>query len=301
MTPSSRASASPQAPAPQDPKPAGPGPEFSQERIDPPGLERELTPKADHGEESYRGLGRLDGRAALITGGDSGIGRAVAIAFAREGADVAIAYLPDAQETRRWIEQAGKKALLLPGDICDEQHCRRIVERTIEELGTVDILVNNAAFQRSYDALADVTTDDVERTFATNVYAMVWLCRAALPSMAPGSAIINTSSIQAYDPNPSLMPYAMTKAAIVSFTKSLGKMAMQQGVRVNAVAPGPVWTPLIPSTLSEDHVKQFGANTSFHRPAQPVELAPLFVFLASNEARYVSGEVYGATGGRSPF
>jgi NAD(P)-dependent dehydrogenase (short-subunit alcohol dehydrogenase family) len=299
------ASSSPQEPTLQHPKHEGHAPAFPQEPIEPPGLEREMTPRADHGEDSYRGLGRLDGRVALITGGDSGIGRAVAIAYAREGADVAISYLAeeeeDAQETRRWIEQAGKKALLLPGDIRDEQHCRRIVERTIAELGGLDVLVNNAAFQRSYDRIEEVTAEDVERTFATNVYAMVWLCRAALPTMPPGSAIINTSSIQAYDPSPTLMPYAMTKAAIVSFTKSFAKQAMQQGVRVNAVAPGPVWTPLIPSTLPEEHVKQFGSNTSFERPAQPVELAPLFVFLASNEARYVSGEVYAATGGRSPF
>jgi NAD(P)-dependent dehydrogenase (short-subunit alcohol dehydrogenase family) len=299
------ASSSPQEPTLQHPKHEGHAPAFPQEPIEPPGLEQEMTPRADHGEDSYRGLGRLDGRVALVTGGDSGIGRAVAIAYAREGADVAISYLAeeeeDAQETRRWIEQAGKKALLLPGDIRDEQHCRRIVERTIAELGGLDVLVNNAAFQRSYDRIEEVTAEDVERTFATNVYAMVWLCRAALPTMPPGSAIINTSSIQAYDPSPTLMPYAMTKAAIVSFTKSFAKLAMQQGVRVNAVAPGPVWTPLIPSTLPEEHVKQFGSNTSFERPAQPVELAPLFVFLASNEARYVSGEVYAATGGRSPF
>jgi NAD(P)-dependent dehydrogenase (short-subunit alcohol dehydrogenase family) len=264
-----------------------------------------MTPQADHGEESYRGLGRLEGRTALITGGDSGIGRAVAIAYAREGANVAIAYLPeeetDAQETRRWIEQAGKTALLLSGDIRDEAHCRGLVERTRQELGGLDILVNNAAFQRAYERIEDVTTDEIERTFATNVFAMVWLCRAALPSMPQGSSIINTASIQAYDPSPKLMPYAMTKAAIVSFTKSFAKMAMEKSVRVNAVAPGPVWTPLIPSTLPNEHVRQFGGNTSFGRPAQPVELAPLFVFLASNEARYVSGEVYAATGGRSPF
>jgi NAD(P)-dependent dehydrogenase (short-subunit alcohol dehydrogenase family) len=264
-----------------------------------------MTPLADHGEQSYRGLGRLEGRVALITGGDSGIGRAVAIAYAREGADVAIAYLPeeegDAQETRRWVEQAGMKALLLPGDIRSERHCQQLVERTRAELGGLDILVNNAAFQRTYERIDDVTTEDLERTFATNVFAMMWLCRAALPHMPSGSAIINTSSIQAYNPSPALMPYAMTKAAIVSFTKSFAKMAMQQGVRVNAVAPGPVWTPLIPSTMPSDRVKQFGADTSFERPAQPVELAPLFVFLASNEARYVSGEVYAATGGKSPF
>lgn len=296
---------SPQAPSLQDPKQEGPTPRFPQEPIAPPGLDSEMTPPADHGEQSYEGLGRLAGRVALITGGDSGIGRAVAIAFAREGADVAISYLPeeesDAEETRRWITHAGRKALTLAGDIRDERHSAQLVERTIADLGALDLLVNNAAFQRSHERIEDITTEELERTFATNIYAMFWLCRAALPAMPPGSAIINTTSIQAYDPSPTLIPYAMTKAAVVSFTKSFAKLAIEHGVRVNAVAPGPVWTPLIPSTLPNDHVRKFGENTSFERPAQPIELAPLFVFLASNESRYVSGEVYGATGGKSPY
>jgi NAD(P)-dependent dehydrogenase (short-subunit alcohol dehydrogenase family) len=268
-------------------------------------LEAELTPRADHGERSYEGLGRLTDLVALITGGDSGIGRAVAIAFAREGAHVAISYLPeeeeDARETGRWVEQAGRRILMLPGDIQDERHCGSLVERVFDEFGRLDTLVNNAAFQRTYDTIEHVSTDEFDRTFRTNVYATFWLCRAALPRMTPGSTIINTASIQSYDPSAHLLVYAPTKAAIVSFTKALSPMAMKRGVRVNAVAPGPVWTPLIPSTMSQDKVKEFGAKTEFGRAAQPVEIAPLFVFLASNESRFVTGEVYGATGGQTPF
>ena len=264
-----------------------------------------MTPAPDHGERSYRGLGRLTDRVALITGGDSGIGRAVAIAFAREGAHVAISYLPeeeeDARETSRWVEQAGRRVLALPGDIQVERHCASLIDRVLGEFGRLDILVNNAAFQRTYDTIENVPTDEFDRTFRTNVYAMFWLCRAGLPKMKPGSAIINTASIQSYDPSAHLLAYAPTKAAIVSFTKALSPMAMKGGVRVNAVAPGPVWTPLIPSTMPEDKVKHFGADTQFGRAAQPVEIAPLFVFLASNEARFVTGEVYGATGGETPF
>jgi NAD(P)-dependent dehydrogenase (short-subunit alcohol dehydrogenase family) len=296
---------SPQTPETIDPKTQGPTPEYSQRPIEHPGSIAEMTPRADHGEESYRGLGRLQGKVALITGGDSGIGRAVAIAFAREGAHVALSYLPeeeqDAEDTATWVRNAGSKALLLPGDIQQEQHCRTIVDRAFAELGTLDILVNNAAFQSTHDTIDEFTTDEFERTFRTNIYAIFWLCRAALPRMQPGSAIINTASIQAYDPSPNLLAYAPTKAAIVNFTKALSKMAMKQGVRVNAVAPGPVWTPLIPSTMPSDKVKQFGKDTAFERAAQPVEIAPLFVFLASNEARFVSGEVYGATGGQTPY
>ena len=264
-----------------------------------------MTPGADHGEQSYLGLNRLTGYAALITGGDSGIGRAVAIAYAREGADVAISYMPeeeeDAQETRRWVEQAGRRIVLLPGDIQDERHCASLVDRVFGELGRLDTLVNNAAFQRTYDTIEDVSSEDFDRTFRTNVYAMFWLCRAALPRMKAGGSIINTASIQSYDPSAHLLAYAPTKAAIVSFTKALAPMAMKRGVRVNAVAPGPVWTPLIPSTMPEERVKTFGADTAFGRAAQPVEIAPLYVFLASNEARFVTGEVYGATGGQTPF
>ena len=294
-----------QNPKPVDPRQQGPKPEFPQKPIAPPGSDAEMTPQADHGETSYRGLGRLEGRVALITGGDSGFGRAVAIAFAREGADVAISYLPeeeeDAAETRKWVEDAGRRAVTLPGDIQDESHCRQMVETVLSEQGRLDILVNNAAYQMSHDSIDEFTTDEFDRTFRTNVYAMFWLCRAALPRMKPGACIINTASIQAFEPSPNLLPYAATKGAIVNFTKGLSQLAMKQGVRVNAVAPGPVWTPLIPSTMPEEKVQQFGADTSFERPAQPVELAPLFVFLASNEARFVTGEVYGATGGRSPY
>ncbi len=297
--------ASPQTPNTVDPKQQGPKPEYPQKPIAAPGSDAEMNPQADHGEQSYRGLGRLTGKAALITGGDSGIGRAVAIAFAREGADVAISYLPeeqnDAEETCRWIRQAGRQALPLAGDIRDERHCQSLVDRAFAEFGKLDILVNNAAFQRTHDSIEEFTTEEFDRTFRTNVYAMFWLCRAALPRMQAGSTIINTASIQAYEPSPNLLAYAPTKAAIVNFTKALAQLAMQQGVRVNAVAPGPVWTPLIPSTMPPDKVKKFGADTQFERAAQPVEIAPLFVFLASNESRFASGEVYGATGGRTPF
>ena len=294
-----------QDPQPVDPKLQGPSPEYAQAPIDPPGLDSQMTPRADHGEQSYKGLGRLTDYVALITGGDSGIGRAVAIAFAREGADLAISYLPeeedDARETKRWVEEAGRRILMLPGDIQDEAHCVSIVDRVVEEFGRLDVLVNNAAYQRTYEALEQVPTDEFERTFRTNVYAMFWLCRAALPRMTAGNTIINTASIQSYDPSAQLIAYAPTKAAIVSFTKALAPMAMKQGVRVNAVAPGPVWTPLIPSTMPPEKVKTFGADTAFGRAAQPVEIAPLFVFLASGESRFVTGEVYGATGGQTPF
>ena len=294
-----------QDPISTDPRAEGPRPEYPQPPIEPPGSDAEMRPAADHGEQSYRGLGRLTDQRALITGGDSGIGRAVAIAFAREGAHVAISYLPeeeeDAQETRRWVEQTQRKALLLPGDIQDERHCASLVESVCDAFGGLDILVNNAAFQRTYKTIEDVSTDEFDRTFRTNVYAMFWLCRAALPRMTPGNTIINTASIQSYDPSAHLLAYAPTKAAIVSFTKALAPMAIEKGVRVNAVAPGPVWTPLIPSTMSSEKVRNFGGDSLFGRAAQPVELAPLFVFLASGESRFVTGEVYGATGGQTPF
>jgi NAD(P)-dependent dehydrogenase (short-subunit alcohol dehydrogenase family) len=297
--------ASPQEPAVADPKDQGPMPEFKQGKIDTPGSVAEMSPSPDHGEESYQGLGRLKDRVAVITGGDSGIGRAVAIAFAREGADVVLSYLPeeerDAANTAGLVERADRKVLRMPGDIRDERHCATIIDRAFEEFGKVDILVNNAAFQMTHDSIEEFSTEEFDRTFKTNVYAMFWLCRAALPRMAPGSGIINTASIQAFDPSPNLLAYAPTKAAIVSFTKALSQSAMKKGVRVNAVAPGPVWTPLIPSTMPEEKVKSFGKDTSFERPAQPVEIAPVFVFLASNEARFVTGEVYGVTGGQTPF
>ena len=288
-----------------DPRDAGPRPEFPQKPIDPPGLDSEMTPTADHGEGSYVGLGRLTGRKALITGGDSGIGRAVAIAFAREGADVLISHLPeeepDAIETCRWVTAAGRRVAAVAGDIQHEDHAVGLVDRAFDELGGLDIVVNNAAYQVTHDRIEDFTTEELDRSFRTNVYAMFWISRAALPRLREGSCIINTASIQAFDPSPNLLSYAPTKAAIVNFTKALSQAAMKQGVRVNAVAPGPVWTPLIPSTMPDEKTRTFGANTAFGRPAQPVELAPLYVFLASNEARYVTGEVYGATGGRMPY
>jgi NAD(P)-dependent dehydrogenase (short-subunit alcohol dehydrogenase family) len=288
-----------------DPKEAGPKPEHPQNKIAHPGSTAELTPQADHGEQTYKGLGRLTDKVALITGGDSGIGRAVAIAFAREGADVLISYLPeeedDAAETTRWVEDAGRRAIRLPGDIRDEAHCNKMIDRAFDEFTHLDILVNNAAYQMTHDRIEEFTTEEFDRTYKTNVYAMFWLCRAALPRMRAGSTIINTASIQAYDPSPNLLAYASTKGAIVNFTKALSQLAMKGGVRVNAVAPGPVWTPLIPATMPEEKVRGFGGDTAFERAAQPVEIAPLFVFLASNEARFVTGEVYGATGGQTPY
>jgi NAD(P)-dependent dehydrogenase (short-subunit alcohol dehydrogenase family) len=260
-----------------------------------------MDPPPDHGEASYQGAGRLAGRAALITGGDSGIGRAVAIAFAREGADVAIAYLDehdDARETARWVEQAGRTAVLLPGDIGDPAHCAAIVARTVETLGGLDILVNNAARQRSFADFEDIAPEEWDRTFRTNIHAMFYLCREAVPHMKPGAAIVNTASINSDDPSPQLLPYATTKGAIANFTAGLAQMIGRRGIRVNSVAPGPVWTPLIPSTMPPEKVKGFGGNTPLGRPAQPRELAPVFVLLASDEASYISGAMVPVTGGR---
>jgi NAD(P)-dependent dehydrogenase (short-subunit alcohol dehydrogenase family) len=294
-----------QDPSSKDPRQQGRKPDPKQGKITHPGHTIEMRQKPDHGEESYQGLGRLTGKVALITGGDSGIGKAVAIAFAREGADVLLSYLPeeeqDAQDTASWIEKAGRKAVKNPGDLQEEAHCHDLVNRTIEEFGKLDLLVNIAAFQMSHDKLEEFTTEEFDRTFKTNVYALFWLSRAALPRMKSGSAIINTTSIQAYDPSPNLLPYAATKSAIVSMTKVLSMIGMKQGIRTNAVAPGPVWTPLIPATMPEEKVKKFGQDTLFERAAQPVEIAPIFVFLASNEARFVTGEVYGVTGGQTPY
>jgi NAD(P)-dependent dehydrogenase (short-subunit alcohol dehydrogenase family) len=289
----------------QDPKTQGPQPPFKdQDPIAPPGLEAEMRPQADHGEKTYRGSGKLKNYATLITGGDSGIGRAVALAYAREGADVLISYLSedrDAEETARLVEEAGRKAIAVRGDIQDERFCRELVENALDQFGKLDVLINNAAYQMSRPKLADLTPTQIERTYRTNVFAMYYLCQAAVPQMKAGASIINTSSIQGYDPSPNLLDYAPTKAAIISFTKALSKLVIEQGIRVNAVAPGPVWTPLIPSTMPDKKAENFGANTLFERPAQPAELAPLYVFLASPDASYVTGEVYGATGGRTPY
>ncbi|MEV4493919.1 SDR family oxidoreductase [Micromonospora coxensis] len=269
-----------------------------------PGSTREMGPKPDHGEESYRGSGRLEGKRALITGGDSGIGRAVAIAFAREGADVLISYLgeeedADARETVRLVEQAGRKGVAVRTDLTDEGHCRELVARALSDLGGLDILVNNAAYQMSQDdGIAGITTAQFDRVMKTNLYAMFWLCQEAIPHLKEGATIINTTSIQAFDPSPQLLDYATTKAGIANFTKALAAQLAEQGIRVNAVAPGPVWTPLIPATMPEEKVKQFGTDTPMGRPGQPAELAPAYVFFASQESSYVTGEILGVTGGR---
>jgi NAD(P)-dependent dehydrogenase (short-subunit alcohol dehydrogenase family) len=287
--------------APTDPREQQPQ-DHPADQVPHPGRTGEMSEQPDHGEETYRGSGRLTGKRALITGGDSGIGRAVAIAFAREGADVAISYLEaeeeDAQETARWVREAGRTALTLPGDITDEAHCRTIVQRTVDELGGLDVLVSNAAYQMSVDSLADLTTDQLEHTFRTNVYAMVWLVQAALPHLKPGASIITSSSIQAYQPSPQLVDYAMTKAAIVNFTKNVAAELAEKGVRVNTVAPGPVWTPLIPATMPPEKVEGFGQQTPLGRAGQPAELAPAYVFFASQESSYVTGERLGVTGGQ---
>ena len=286
--------------SPNDPREQGAKPPYPTAPQEPPGTERELTPDADHGESSYRGSGKLTGKVALITGADSGIGRAVALAYAREGADVLISYLneeEDARETQRLVEAEGRRAVSVAGDIGDEQHCRELVRRCTSELGRIDVLVNNAAFQRTHENITEFSTEEFDRTYKTNVYAMFWLCREAVPHMAPGSSIINTTSVQAYQPSPMLLAYASTKAAIKNFTQGLAQMVAEKGIRVNAVAPGPVWTPLIPSTMPPEKVRTFGQDTPMKRAAQPREMAPIFVLLASDEASYITGMIYGATGG----
>lgn len=267
-----------------------------------PGLAGKMTPRPDHGEQSYRGHGRLTGRRALITGGDSGIGRAAAIAFAREGADVAINYLPaeepDAHEVLQLIRKTGRKAVSLPGDIRSEQFCKRLVANAASALGGLDVFVNCAARQHYHRSLEELTTEDFDWTFRTNVYALLWLTKAALPQLKSGSSIIFTASAQAYDPSENLIDYAQTKAAIVSFTKSLAKQIAGRGIRVNAVAPGPVWTPLqVSGGLPPFALRDLGADTPLRRPAQPAELAAAYVLLASGESSYVSGQVYGMSGG----
>ena len=284
---------------PQDPSQpsAQPGPE----QVPHPGLESQLETPADHGESSYRGTGRLEGRRALVTGGDSGIGRAVALAFAREGADVAIVHLPeeqtDADETIALVEQAGRTALSLPGDLREESFCNEVVQRTVDELGGLDVLVNNAAYQMTQDDISEITTEQFDRVMKTNLYAMFWLCKAAIPHLQPGSSIINTSSVQAYEPSPELLDYATSKAGIVNFTKGLAQMVAAKGIRVNTVAPGPIWTPLIPATMPAEKVEDFGGETPLGRAGQPVEVAHAFVFLASAEASYITGERVGVHGG----
>ncbi|WP_343718008.1 SDR family oxidoreductase [Inquilinus sp.] len=283
---------------------ARPEPPLPRQQQDTPGLTKPMSPPPDHGEGSYRGSGRLQGKVALITGGDSGIGRAVAIAFAREGADVLISYLnehEDARETARWVEQAGRRVVSVAGDVADEAHCRSLVDRAVSELGDLDILVNNAAHQMTFDSLDQISAEEWDLTFRTNIHSQFYLAKAAVPHMKPGSAIVNTTSINAKDPSPSLLAYATTKGAIANFTIGLAKLLAEKGIRVNAVAPGPVWTPLIPSTMPEEKVESFGGNTPLGRPAQPAELAPAYVLLASNEASYITGAVLAVTGGRPMF
>ena len=286
----------------QNPLEKHPQPPYPTEDQAIPGTEEKMTPTADHGEESYKGSGKLEGKKAVITGGDSGIGRAVAIAFAREGADVLISYLSedeDAKETARWVEKAGRKAVLIPGDIQDESHCKKIIAKAVEELGGLDILVNNAAHQKTYESLQDLTTEDLDQTFRTNIYAMYFLCKAAEQHLKPGSSVINTTSVQAYDPSPNLIAYAPTKSAIQNFTAALGQMWADKGIRVNCVAPGPIWTPLIPSTMPEEKVKNFGKNVPLKRAGQPAELAGAYVLLASQEGSYMTCSTIQATGGRT--
>lgn len=288
----------------KDPKDKHTKPPLPKQSQKHPGSSEQLEPKADYGEKTYKGTNRLTDRIALITGADSGIGRAIALAFAREGADVLISYLEedeDARETERLVRDSGRKAILLPGDIRDEKHCQQMVERAFDDFGKLDILVNNAAYQMAQPSIEEFSSEQFDRVFRTNVFAMFYLCKAALPRMKSGSSILNTTSIQGYDPSAMLLDYASTKSAIIGFTKALAQLASKQGVRVNAVAPGPVWTPLIPSTMPAEKVKDFGKDTLFGRPAQPCELAPIYVFLASQEAGYVTGEVYAATGGQTPY
>lgn len=268
---------------------------------DVPGSDQAMDPKPDFGENSYRGSGRLEGKVALITGGDSGIGKAVALAFAREGADVAIAYLnehEDAEEARRFVEDAGRRAILLPGDVSDPQHCRDLIAQTVQHLGGLDVLVSNAAFQMSYETLEEVPDDEWDYTWATNVSAYFHLVKAALPHLKEGASIIASSSVNSDMPSPQLFPYAATKAAIANMTASLAQLLAERGIRANSVAPGPVWTPLIPSTMPEERVESFGQQVPMNRPGQPAELAPVYVLLASDEASYVSGARVAVTGGK---
>jgi NAD(P)-dependent dehydrogenase (short-subunit alcohol dehydrogenase family) len=277
-----------------------PTPPYPQQQQEPPGKTAEMKPVPDHGEKSYKGDGKLTGKVALITGADSGIGKAVAIAFAREGADVVISYLnedDDARDTAKWIEEAGRKALVVPGDIKSEEHCKDLVRRAVDELGGIDILVNNAAFQRTYDDIADITAEEWDETFRTNIYAPFFVSKAAAPHMKPGSSIINTTSIQSRQPSPQLLAYASTKGAISNFTASLAEMLAEKGIRVNAVAPGPIWTPLIPSTMPAEKAAKFGENTLIGRAGQPAELAGAYVLLASDLGSYMTGAVIPVTGG----
>ena len=284
----------------RDPREAGPKPPFPKQEQEPVGIESTMDPRPDYGYDSYEGRGRLRDRVAIITGGDSGIGRAVALAYAREGADVLISYLDehlDAEETVGVVEEAGRKGIAVPGDIGDPEHCRELVGRAVEELGRLDILVNNAAYQATYDSITEIPPSELERAFRTNVLAQFYLCQEAIPHLEPGSVIINTTSVQAYEPSPELIHYAVTKGAVRTFTQALAKQLVERGVRVNGVAPGPVWTPLIAMSFEGEEISKFGEQSPLGRPAQPAELAPVYVFLASDESRYIVGEIIGVTGG----
>ncbi|WIB69368.1 SDR family oxidoreductase [Curtobacterium sp. MCBD17_026] len=271
------------------------------EQQQPPGSDQELTPKADHGEESYRGSGKLTGKRAVITGGDSGIGKAVAIAFAREGADVLISYLPqeedDAQDTKRWIEEAGRKAVLFPGDVSDPAYCRSVIDQAVSELGGLDVLVNNAAYQMTHETIEEISDEEWDHTLATNLSAYFHLVKAALPHLGPGSSIIGSSSVNSDNPKPNLAPYDVTKAGVANLSAALAQLLGDRGIRVNSVAPGPIWTPLIPSTMPPEEVEQFGKQSPLGRPGQPAELAPVYVLLASDDGSYVSGARVAVTGG----
>ncbi|WP_434770684.1 SDR family oxidoreductase [Curtobacterium flaccumfaciens] len=271
------------------------------EQQQPPGSDQELTPKADHGEESYRGCGKLTGKRAVITGGDSGIGKAVAIAFAREGADVLISYLPeeedDAQDTKRWIEEAGRKAVLFPGDVSDPAYCRSVIDQAVSELGGLDVLVNNAAYQMTHETIEEISDEEWDHTLATNLSAYFHLVKAALPHLGPGSSIIGSSSVNSDNPKPNLAPYDVTKAGVANLSAALAQLLGDRGIRVNSVAPGPIWTPLIPSTMPPEQVEQFGKQSPLGRPGQPAELAPVYVLLASDDGSYVSGARVAVTGG----
>ena len=271
-----------------------------QQQQQPPGHESALNPPADHGEASYQGSGKLAGKATVITGGDSGIGRAVALAFAREGADVLIAYLDeheDAQETARLVEAAGRRAVLMPGELADPKHCRAIVDKAVQEFGRIDVLVNNAAFQMTHDSIEEIPDEEWDYTFQVNITAMFHICKAAVKHMAPGSSIINTTSINSDNPKPTLLAYAATKGAIANFTAGLAQLLAEKGIRVNSVAPGPIWTPLIPATMPPDQVESFGQQVPMKRPGQPAEVAPVYVLLASDQASYISGARIAVTGG----
>lgn len=285
----------------QNPLEQYPKPPFSrQEQQDPPGYEGKMDPKPDHGETSYKGSDKLINRSAIITGGDSGIGRAVAIAFAREGADVLISYLNednDAQETAKFVKDAGRKAVLVPGDISEEEHCKHLIDVAIKEFGKIDILVNNAAYQMSHESLHELSAEELDHTFKTNIYSIFYLCKAAERFLKPGSTVVNTTSVNAYKPSPGLLAYAATKGAIQNFTSGLGQLWAEKGIRVNCVAPGPIWTPLIPSTMEPEKVKAFGKDVPLKRPGQPAELAPVYVLLASQDSSYMTGSTVQVTGG----